>query len=91
MRLPEDYSGKIPEQMQIMDVPCGDYIVFEHGPFDFETQNARVEAKMERAIRDFDYKNSGFELDVTEERVFYFYHECDRFWKYIRPVKRTAK
>ncbi len=91
VRLPEDYSGKIPEQMQIMDVSCGDYIVFEHGPFDFETQNAQVEAKMERAMRDFDYKDSGFELDVTEERVFYFYHECDRFWKYIRPVKRTAK
>ncbi|MCH5268242.1 MAG: helix-turn-helix transcriptional regulator, partial [Lachnospiraceae bacterium] len=39
VRLPADYSGPIPEQMQIMDVPEGEYIVFEHGPFDYQTQN----------------------------------------------------
>lgn len=51
VRLPVDYHGEIPEQMQIMDVPEGGYIVFEHGPFDFQTQNCAVENKIEDAMK----------------------------------------
>lgn len=90
VRLPLDYNGKIPPQMQIMDVPEGEYIVFEHGPFDFETENQTVEAEIEKAMKDFDYLKSGYELDITQGRVFYFYHDCKRFWKYVRPVKKTG-
>lgn len=90
VRLPADYSGEIPRQMQIMDVPEGEYIVFEHGPFDFQTENSAVEAKIEQAMKDFDYEKSGYELDKTQCRVFYFYHDCRRYWKYIRPVRKTA-
>lgn len=88
VRLPADYDGEIPPQMMIMDVPAGEYIVFEHGSFDFETENAAVEAKIEQAMKDFDYPSSGYELDTTQGRVFYFYHDCKRFWKYIRPVRK---
>ena len=90
VRLPADYDGEIPPQMQIMDVPEGEYLVFEHGPFDFETENSAVEQKMEQAMKDFDYEGSGCELDLTENRVFYFYHDCKRFWKYIRPISVTG-
>ncbi len=90
VRLPADYSGEIPEQMQIMDVPEGEYIVFEHGPFDF-SQNQTVEQKIEQAMKDFDYAASGYELDTSQCRVFYFYHDCERFWKYVRPVKRISQ
>ena len=89
VRLPADYSGEIPEQMQLMDVPEGEYIVFEHGPFDFESENAVVEEKIERAMKEFDYSATGYELDTSQGRVFYFYHDCTRFWKYIRPVKKA--
>ena len=88
VRLPIDYDGEIPPQMPIMDVPEGEYIVFEHGAFDFETENKQVEAKIEKAMKEFDYSKSGYELDNTPERVFYFYHDCKRFWKYVRPVKK---
>lgn len=88
VRLPEDYDSKIPEQMQLMDVPEGDYIVFEHGPFDFETEEQSVEAQIEVAMKEFDYDASGYELDLTPERVFYFHHDCERFFKYVRPVIR---
>ncbi len=87
-RLPVDYKGPIPENMQLMDVPEGEYIVFEHGPFDFETENTQVEAKIEKAMKEFDYSKTGYELDTAQGRVFYFYHDCSRFWKYVRPVKR---
>lgn len=89
VRLPADYSGKVPAQMMLMDVEEGTYIVFEHGPFDFATQNQMVEQKIEEAMKNFDYTSSGYELDTTQGRVFYFYHDCKRFWKYVRPVKKS--
>lgn len=86
VRLPVDYDGGVPEQMQLMDVPEGEYIVFEHGPFDYETENQSVEAKIEAAMKAYDYAASGYKLDLTPGRVFYFYHDCERFFKYVRPV-----
>ena len=88
VRLPADYRGEVPKQMLLMDVPEGEYIVFEHGPFQFQTQNQRVEQKMEAAMAGFGYEKAGYQLDTTQGRVFYFYHDPERFWKYIRPVKR---
>ena len=91
VRLPETYSGPVPAQMQLMDVPAGEYVVFEHGPFDFETENAAVEAAIEQAMKSFDYAAHGCALDLAPGRVFYFYHDCKRFWKYVRPIRRLAE
>ncbi len=88
VRLPGDYDGSVPPQMRLMDVPEGEYIVFEHGSFDFETENAAVEEKIERAMKAFDYDATDYCLDTTQGRVFYFYHDCSRFWKYVRPVRK---
>lgn len=88
VRLPLDYNGSVPEQMLLMDVPEGEYIVFEHGPFDYETQSHSVETKIESAMDSFDYAAAGYRLDLTTGRVFYFYHDCTRFWKYVRPVTK---
>lgn len=88
VRLPADYAGEVPPQMILTDIAEGEYIVFEHGSFDFETENGMVEAKMEKAMKEFDYAESGYCLDAAPGRIFYFYHDCARFWKYIRPVKR---
>lgn len=88
VRLPADYDGEVPSQMLLMDVDEGEYVVFEHGPFDFETENAAVEAKIEQAMKQFDYAANGYELDVTQGRVFYFYHDCQRYFKYVRPIRK---
>lgn len=88
VRLPVEYSGEIPAQMQLMEVPEGEYIVFEHGPFDYETQNSTVEQKIEVAMQRFDYAKSGYCLDMTPGRIFYHYHDPERYWKYIRPVRK---
>lgn len=89
VRLPADYQGEVPKQMQLMQVEAGEYIVFEHGPFDFETENSLVEARIEAAMKEFDWEGSGYVPDTTTpERVWYFYHDCARYWKYVRPVKR---
>lgn len=89
VRLPSDYDGEVPEQMILTDIPEGEYIVFEHGPFDFETENSAVEEKIERAMKEFDYASAGCCLDTTPGRIFYFYHDYKRFWKYVRPIKRV--
>ena len=89
VRLPQDYCGPVPPQMQLMDVKEGEYLVFEHGPFDFEKENGAVEQKIEAAMKAFDYPASGYELDMTPGRIFYFYHDCSRYWKYVRPVKKV--
>ena len=88
-RLPADYTGAVPAQMLLIDVPEGEYLVFEHGPFDYETENGDVERKIEAAMQAFDYEASGYRLDLTPGRIFYFYPDCARFWKYIRPVVRV--
>ena len=88
VRLSADYAGPVPSQMQLMDVPEGEYVVFEHGPFDFETENRAVEEKMEAAMKAMDYAKYGYQLDTAQGRVFYFYHDAKRFWKYVRPVRR---
>ena len=89
VRLPIDWQGEKPSQMLLTDVPEGEYIVFEHGPFDFETQNQAVEAKIEKAMKEFDYEAFGCRLDTAPGRIFYFYHDCKRYWKYVRPIVKA--
>lgn len=89
VRLPVDWEGEKPDQMILTNIPEGEYIVFEHGPFDYETQNQAVEAKIEKAMKDFDYASSSYKLDTSPGRIFYFYHDCKRYWKYVRPVVKA--
>lgn len=87
-RLPAEYQGEVPEQMLLMDVPEAEYLVFEHGPFDYEQENRSVEEKVEEAMAHFDFSETGYRYDTTHGRVIYFYHDPERFWKYVRPVKK---
>lgn len=41
IRLPYDYTGEVSEQMELMDVEEGTYIIFEHGSFDMTTQKIK--------------------------------------------------
>lgn len=48
VRLPLDYAGPMPEQMQMMVVPEGEYLVFEHGPSTLKRRTARSKPKWSR-------------------------------------------
>ena len=89
VRLPVDYAGEVPPQMRLMDVPEGEYIVFEHVPFDYEQENRTVEEKIERAMASFDYAANGCRLDTAPGRIMYFYYNPAQYFKYIRPILRT--
>lgn len=87
-RLSFDYNGEVPPQMLMIDVPEAEYIVFEHGPFDYEQENRSVEDKIEKAMATFDFTDTGYCFDTSPGRIIYFYHNPERFFKYIRPVRR---
>ena len=53
------------------------------------TRARKASLEIEKAMKEFDYAKSGYELDTAPGRVFYFYHDCKRFWKYVRPVKKS--
>ena len=86
VRLPADYRGEVPPQMLLTDIPEGRYIVFEHGPFDYEQECRTVEEKIETAMKSFDYSAAGYRLDTTPGRIMYFYFDPGNYFKYIRPV-----
>ena len=88
VRLPDDYRGEVPSNMSMIDIPEAEYIVFEHGTFDYEQENRSMGEKMEKAIADFDYADTGYCFDETPGRIAYFYHDPEHFWKEIRPVRK---
>lgn len=87
VRLPLYYQGEIPSQMSIVTIPEAKYLVFEHGPFNYEQENRSVEEKIEKAMASFDFTNTEYCYDASPGRILYFYHDPKRFWKYIRPIK----
>ena len=88
VRLPMDYKGGVPPQMLMSDVPESEYIVFEHGPFDYEQENRSVEEQIEKAMAAFDFTGTGYCYDTAPGRIIYMYFNPEQFFKYIRPVRK---
>lgn len=88
VRLPLDYKGELPPQMLVVDIPEAEYIIFEHGPFNYKQENCSVEEKIEMAMATFDYTGNGYCTDITPGRIMYFYYDPEQYFKYIRPVKK---
>ena len=88
VRLPADYSGALPEQMIMTEIPEAEYIVFEHGPFDFEQECESVGEKLEQAVAAFDFSGTEYILDESPGRISLFYMDPEQFEKRIRPVKK---
>lgn len=88
VRLPADYEGEIPSQMLMIDVPEGNYVVFEHGPFDYEQENRSVEEKIEAAMTAFQTEQADYQFDTDQGKIIYMYHDPERYFKYVRPIKR---
>ena len=89
VRLPMEYKGAVPVQMIMTDVCEADYIVFEHGPFNYEQECRTVEEKIEKAMATFDFDDTGYQFDTSAGRLIYFYHNPERHFKYVRPVRHV--
>ena len=90
VRLPVNYNGQIPENMLVIDIPEMEYIVFEHGAFNFEEESETVGKKLENAINSFELSKTEYELDTSAGRISYFYFVPESFEKRVRPVVKSA-
>lgn len=88
IRLPEDWDGITPKQMLCIDVPEAEYIVFEHGSFDYDNECITVGKRLDDAIKTFDFTSTDYKLDEASGRISYFYHDPEKFQKYVKPVRR---
>jgi hypothetical protein len=86
VRLPANYNGTMPEDMLLIDIPEEEYIVFEHGPFDYEEESDTVGKKLQTAIDSFDYSKSAYKPVATAGRIAYFYFVPESFMKRVLPV-----
>lgn len=91
VRLPADYSGAVPQPLLLTDIPEAEYIVFEHGPFDYAQENCSVEEKIERAMAEFDYAANNCCLDTSPGGITYLYHNPEQCFKYVRQIKRQGQ
>ena len=89
VRLPKNYSGAIPKNMLVIDIPEKEYIVFEHGPFNFELESKAVGEKLEEAMKAFDFSKTDYKTDESTGRISYFYFIPESFQKRILPVKKS--
>jgi len=86
VRLPIDYNGIKPENMLLIDIPETEYIVFEHGPFNYEEETETVGKKLEDAIKAFDFSKTEYKLNTSTGQIEYFYFVPESFEKRIKPV-----
>jgi len=86
VRLPANYNGPVPENMLLIDISEMEYVVFEHGPFDYEQESETVGKKLEEAINAFDFSKTEYSLDASAGRIEYFYFVPESFEKRIKPV-----
>jgi AraC-like DNA-binding protein len=86
VRLPINYNGAKPENMLLIDIPEMEYIVFEHGPFDYEQESETVGKKIQETISAFDFSKTEFKPDISAGRIEYFYFVPESFEKRIQPV-----
>jgi len=87
VRLPANFGKELPAPLQVIDIPEAEYLVFEHGSFDFEEESVFVGEKLQAAIDNFDYSETKYELDTSAGRVQYFMFDPTQFEKRILPVK----
>jgi len=88
VRLPADYNESVPENMLLINIPEREYIVFEHGPFNYEEESETVGKKLAQAIESFDFSKTEYAPDKSSGRIGYFYFIPDSFEKRIQPVVR---
>jgi len=72
--------------MLLINIPEMEYIVFEHGPFNYEEEAETVGKKLENAMNSFDFSKTEYRPNTSTGRIEYFYFAPESFEKRIRPV-----
>ncbi|MDR1867403.1 MAG: AraC family transcriptional regulator, partial [Treponema sp.] len=91
VRLPSNFNGTTPSNMLLIDIPEMEYVVFEHGPFDYEEESDTVGEKLQQAINTFDFSKTEYSPDTSVGRIGYFYFVPESFEKRIQPVTKKTR
>ncbi len=87
VEVPPGYIGKVPEGMDVIDVPETPYAVFHHPPYDFASQEMSVHEALGKFIAGWDPAKHGYAwLDGLPS---YQRHNPDNYGQaWLRPLKK---
>ena len=86
--VPEDYTGPIPENFTVRNIPSGYYLVFYHPAFDYLKDCAEVMERVENLAWNFDPASMGYRWD-EETRPDYQRHFPEELgYEVLRPVTK---
>lgn len=88
IRMPADYSGEAPAGMLSLDIAEGEYMVFEYGPFNFETECEALYKQLDTAMKEYRWEDGAYCPDETPGRIAYYYNDPTRYLKRVVPVKK---
>jgi hypothetical protein len=88
IRLPHDYQGTTPKQRLFISVPKAEYVVFEHGPIDFEKECNAVGEKLQDSMSSYSFSDTQYRLDESPGRISYYYFDPAQYMKRVRPVRK---
>lgn len=63
-----DYSGTVPEDMDVIKLPASKYLVFRGEPFN-EEDYIEVITSIQEAVENYDISLLGYERDMTQPRI----------------------
>ena len=65
--------------MLLIDIPEMEYVVFEHGPFNYEEEKETVYNKITDAIHSFDFLKTEYKLDYSAGRIEYGFFDPKKY------------
>lgn len=84
-----DYSGAVPEGFTLTDtIPGSYYIVFNHPPFDYLSENNEVTKRVEELAWSFDPSKLGYEWNEEECQDYQRHYPEVVGYQVLRPVKK---
>lgn len=90
--VPADFSGAVPDEFEIRDIPASYYLVFYHPPFDYLKDNGEVMGKVERLAWKYDIGEYGGGRFMWDESLpCYQRHYPEGIgYEVLRPIKAIA-
>lgn len=87
-----DYDGVVPEGFVLTEIiPASYYLVFNHPPFDYLTENAEVMTRVEDMAWSFDPSTLGCEWNETVCQDYQRHYPEVNGYQVLRPIKQIKK
>lgn len=89
--LPLDYSGPVPEDFELREIPDSEYLVFSYPPFDYMEENGPVMEAVEKLAWGFDPGELGYEWNDEVCPIYQRHYPEKLGYQVVRPVKKKVR